>query len=621
MYIRRTTIKSRRSGEPYYTYRLVESVRLNARVRQRTLLNLGRHFAVPREHWGPLTQRIEALLHGQLDLMPGELDPQWDGVAQEYAARILRDRGAMASPTAASRADEPDYQRVDLASLELMRPRSVGLEQVALGALQQLGLDRKLDALGFNGQEVPAAIGSIVGRMVQPGSELSTHEWLQQRSGLGELLGHDFNTTKLNRLYRVSDRLLHHRSALEAHLYGQERELFALAETITLYDLTNTFFEGAARGNPKAQRGHSKEKRSDCPLVTLGLVLDASGFPRRSEVFAGNVSEPKTLEQMLQRLSASAGAGGATVVLDAGIATEENVEWLKARGYRYLVVSRSRHRQFDEQQATLIKDDGKVRIQIQRVVDEAAGEVRLYCHSSRREEKDRAIQKRFSARLEEALQHLAEGLHKKRCVKQYDKVLTRIGRLRQRYSSVARYYDIRIDKDEDTGNATALHWSRNTTTDQTHPGVYCLRTNQEQWDEQTLWRTYTMLTDLEGVFRALKSELGLRPVYHQKEDRVSGHLFISVLAYHLVHTIRFQLKAHDIHLSWESLRRQLDGQDRVTAVIRREDGKIYHIRKATRPEPRQQVIIDALGLSRNPGGTEKTLVDPARVGPADKCSA
>jgi transposase len=621
MYIRRTTIKSRRSGEPYYTYRLVESVRLNARVRQRTLLNLGRHFAVPREHWGPLTQRIEALLHGQLDLMPGELDPQWDGVAQEYAARILRDRGAMASPTAASRADEPDYQRVDLASLELMRPRSVGLEQVALGALQQLGLDRKLDALGFNGQEVPAAIGSIVGRMVQPGSELSTHEWLQQRSGLGELLGHDFNTTKLNRLYRVSDRLLHHRSALEAHLYGQERELFALAETITLYDLTNTFFEGAARGNPKAQRGHSKEKRSDCPLVTLGLVLDASGFPRRSEVFAGNVSEPKTLEQMLQRLSASAGAGGATVVLDAGIATEENVEWLKARGYRYLVVSRSRHRQFDEQQATLIKDDGKVRIQIQRVVDEAAGEVRLYCHSSRREEKDRAIQKRFSARLEEALQHLAEGLHKKRCVKQYDKVLTRIGRLRQRYSSVARYYDIRIDKDEDTGNATALHWSRNTTTDQTHPGVYCLRTNQEQWDEQTLWRTYTMLTDLEGVFRALKSELGLRPVYHQKEDRVSGHLFISVLAYHLVHTIRFQLKAHDIHLSWESLRRQLDGQDRVTAVIRREDGKIYHIRKATRPEPRQQVIIDALGLSRNPGGTEKTLVDPARVGSADKCSA
>jgi transposase len=618
MYIRRTSIKSRRTGEPYYTYRLVESVRSKTRVRQRTLLNLGRHFRVPRAQWGPLARRIEALLYGQLDLMPNDLDSQWECVAQEYAARIVRDRGGMDAPTSGTPADEPDYQRVDLARLDLIRPRSVGVEHVALGALRQLGLDRKLEALGFNAQEVLTASGLIVARMVQPGSELSTHEWLQRRSGLGELLGHDFNTTPLSRLYRVSDRLLQQRSALEAHLYHQERDLFALQETITLYDLTNTYFEGAALGNPQAQRGHSKEKRSDCPLVTLGLVLDASGFPRRSEVFAGNVSEPKTLAQMLESLSAGAGA---TVVLDAGIATEDNVDWLQSQGYRYLVVSRSRHRQFDARQATLIKDDGQVRIQIQRVVDEAAGEVRLYCHSSRREEKDRAIQTRFSERLEEALQHLGEGLHKKGCVKHYDKVLTRIGRLRQRYSSVARYYDIRLEKNEDTGNATALHWSRNTSTDQTHPGVYCLRTNQEQWDAQTLWRTYTLLTDLEGVFRALKSELGLRPVYHQKEHRVSGHLFISVLAYHLVHTLRFQLKAHDIHLSWESLRRQLDGQDRVTAVLRREDGKIYHIRKATRPEPRQQVIVDALGLSHNPGGTEKTLVDPAGVSAEDKCSA
>ena len=225
MYIRRTSIKSRRTGEPYYTYRLVESFRVSSRVRQRTLLNLGRHFVVPREQWAALAQRIEALLRGQLELMPDDLDLQWDGVAQEYAARIVRDRGGM--DTRVSGAEEPDYQRVDLASLDLIRPRSVGVEHVALGALQQLGLDRKLKALGFNGQDAAAAIGVIVARMVQPGSELSTHAWLQQRSGLGELLGHDFNTTQLNRFYRVSDRLLKHRSALEAHLYHQERDLFA----------------------------------------------------------------------------------------------------------------------------------------------------------------------------------------------------------------------------------------------------------------------------------------------------------------------------------------------------------------------------------------------------------
>jgi transposase len=139
------------------------------------------------------------------------------------------------------------------------------------------------------------------------------------------------------------------------------------------------------------------------------------------------------------------------------------------------------------------------------------------------------------------------------------------------------------------------------------PGVYCLRTNQEDWDEPTLWRTYTLLTDLEAVFRSLKSELGLRPIFHRKTDRVSGHLFISVLAYHLVHTIRFQLKAAGIHLSWEGVRRALAGQDRVTVTLKRADGKTVHIRKATRAEPRQQAIYDALGISDRPGRTEKTV--------------
>lgn len=144
----------------------------------------------------------------------------------------------------------------------------------------------------------------------------------------------------------------------------------------------------------------------------------------------------------------------------------------------------------------------------------------------------------------------------------------------------------------------------------TFPGVYCLRTNQAQWNGQTLWRTYTMLTELEAVFRSLKSELGLRPVFHHKTDRVDGHLFISVLAYHWVHTFRYQLKAQGIHLSWDSLRAQLQGQDRVTVVLTREDGKRYHIRKANYPEPRQQVIYDALSIAQLPGRVEKTLIDP-----------
>lgn len=610
MFIRRTTIKSRERGEPYYTYRLVESVRAAAGVRQQTLLNLGRHFEVPRAQWGALAQRIEALLGGQLDLPIDGLDPCWEALAEQYAARILSRRGEAAEDRGTAGEAAADYQRVDLAQLEVMRPRSVGAEQVALAAAERLGLEAKLMALGLPRHQVAAALGLIIGRMVFPASERATHPWLTQRSGLGELLDDDFTALDLNRLYRVSDQLLAHRQALEEHLYQQERDLFSLQETITLYDLTNTFFEGTARANGKAQRGHSKEKRSDCPLVTLALVLDSSGFPKRSEVFAGNVSEPKTLAQMLERLAAAPGAAGPTVVLDAGIASEENIAWLKEQGYRYLAVSRERHKQFDPAQAILIRAADHAQIRVQRQVDEASGEVRLYCHSTGREAKERGIAQRFSTRLEAQLEHLAEGLQRKGRVKNYDKVLTRIGRLRQRYSRVARYYDIRVEKDATNGNATTLQWTRIVPPEDTLPGVYCLRTNQAQWDEATLWHTYTMLTDLEAVFRSLKSELGLRPVYHHKSARVDAHLFISVLAYHLVHTLRMQLKAQGIHLSWESLRTQLAGQERVTVVLRRDDGRIYHIRKSTRPEPHQQILYNALGLPHLPGNTVKTLIDP-----------
>jgi hypothetical protein len=261
MFIRRTAVKSRQTGEPYYTYRLVESVRTAKGVRQHTVLNLGRHFEVPRSQWGALAQRIEALLGGQLELIADGLDPRWEAMARQYAARIVSRRGEAVE----EKAEDADYQRVDLATLELVGPRSVGAEHVALAAAQQVGLEVKLAALGLNRHQVAAAMGLIVGRRVFPASELATHPWLQQRSALGELLGYDFGTLDLNRLYRASDRLLTHREALEAHLYGQERDLFALAETLTLYDLTNTFFEGTASANPKAQRGHSKEKRTDCP--------------------------------------------------------------------------------------------------------------------------------------------------------------------------------------------------------------------------------------------------------------------------------------------------------------------------------------------------------------------
>ncbi len=575
----------------------MESERINGQVKQRTLLNLGRHFDLPKAHWRDLALRIEQLLGGQASLLSLELPAELETLALRYQALILASRCEQEKTS-------EDFQSVDIDSLELLRPRRVGIEQLALHALKQIGLRDKLVELGFNRHQLSAALGNIVARMAFPASERATHGWLQQRSGLGELMGYDFESMTLDRLYQASDQLWRHKEVLEQHLYGQEQSLFNLEETITLFDLTNTFFEGEAQGVTKAQRGRSKEKRSDCPLMTLGLVLDGSGFPRSSQLFPGNVSEPESLEMMLGSLQCRKGS---VVVMDAGIASESNITWLKEQGYRYLVVSRKRKRDFDPAQALTVKERPGQKVRVQRVVTET-GEVELYCHSQAREQKEQAIQDRFSERFESTLQSLHEGLSKKGTTKRYDKVLERIGRLKEKYSRAAQHYDIQVKRREEGDNASAILWTRNekANTQATHPGVYCLRTNISDWDEATLWNTYTLLTELEGVFRSLKSELGLRPNYHRKEERVEGHLFITLLAYHLVHVIRTQLKAQGIHDSWETIRQKMENQQRITVSLPCKEGKTLHIRKATRAEPHQKVIYDALGISSQPGCAQKT---------------
>jgi len=609
-----------KDGKPYYTYRLVESVRTSKGVRQRTLLNLGSHFTCPRESWPDLSNRIEEIISGQQQLFPPASD--LEDMAQRYAALIIQSRnrsdGIDKDSTSFS-----DYRNVDINTLEFMRPRSVGAEHVAYEALRHLKLDWKLQELGLNKHQLNTAIGTVIGRMIVPGSELATHYWLQHCTGLGELCGYDYEGTKLTRMYQTSDILLKHKKELEQHLYARQRSIFQFEETITLYDLTNTYFEGSGKYNKLAAHGHSKEKRTDCPLVTLGLVLDSSGFPIRSEVFSGNASEPQTLAEMIEGLSEPPlkqpegttqkqlfKQGRPTIVMDAGIATEDNINWLKKRQYPYLVVSRKHHREFSEKDAKVVKKDKDCTVKAYKKINDETGEIELYCHSTRREDKERAIYNRFSTRFEEALDKLNAGLHKKGCIKKYDKVLLSLGRLKQKYSRAAKNYRITVRKDKKTGNAVRIIRERKESSNSTdsYPGVYCLRTNQDTWDESTLWRTYTMLTDLEAVFRSLKSELGLRPVFHQKTKRVSGHLFISLLAYHIIHTIRYRLKMNNIHSSWSNLRKQLKCQDRVTASMKCRNGDTVHIRKSTRPEPRQQAIFDALGLSHYPGRIIKKTV-------------
>lgn len=659
MFIRRTKTRTTEEGADYYSHRLVDSYRVGARVRQRTLLNLGSRFDVPEEDWPELAQRIEAILRGQQRALLASA-PEIEREAQRIAAAVLRRNAGtelffharkgkdstqeqaeeMNGDEQESRRDTEDLCTVDLNSFQHMDSRCIGGEAIALSALLRVGLRDKLEALGFNRNQLHAAIGNVIGRMLQPGSELSTHEWLQEHSGLGELLDFDYGRQGLYSLYRASDLLWRHHDEIERYLYEQHCALFDVEETITLFDLTNTFFEGTGQHNAHAAYGHSKEKRSDCPLVTLALVLDGSGFSKRSRIFPGNVSEPSTLREMIEELripvegsntdahasantSAETGArpdraqgtldfrNPPTIVMDAGIATEDNVTWLQEQGYPYIVVSRKRHLEFDETRSHIVKERENDTVRAMRVECDN-GEIELYCHSELREAKERAIEERFSTRFEQELAHLAEGLDKPRRLKRVEKVCSKIGRLRQKYSRASKHYEITTQTDEAGDKVIALHYRRLERPEDpdAHQGVYCLRSNQVAWNEEQMWRTYIMLTDLEAVFRSLKSELGMRPVYHQKTHRVEGHIFITLLAYNLVHQLRLVLKGQGINDSWEQIRATMSTQMRITTSLRGAQGEQIHVRKSTYPKADQQRLLRSLGLPWTPGKTEKTTITP-----------
>jgi len=286
---------------------------------------------------------------------------------------------------------------------------------------------------------------------------------------------------------------------------------------------------------------------------------------------------------------------------------------LSEHGYLYLVVSRERGVQDprDQDNAILVRDTGPNTVSVFRTIDAETKETRLYCYSDQKAKKEQAIRNRFHVLLEEALDKLNAGLNKKGTIKKVAKIHERIGRLREKNSRVAQDYRIEVIADDDKNNTIRIDWQRepNSAQKDQHCGVYCLRTNIPDWSEEQLWTTYIMLTEIEATFRSLKTDLGLRPVFHHKEDRVTGHLFITLLAYHLVHTLRYQLKQQGIHLSWDSIRNIMSTQQRLTITLPTDDNKTIHLRTTTQAEVRQKQLYAALSIKPDPIGKCKTIFD------------
>ena len=607
MFIRKVPHKNRKTHKEYYTHKLVESIRTERGPRQRDVLNLGVHFDLPEDQWKDLANCIEQNITGQRSLI--DYPKEIKRLAKKYARKVIHKHANVVQEDLS-----PDYESIDINSVENEEARTVGAEHVVYETIKELGIDKKLIELGFDRYEVAGAIGVIAGRMIVPGSERATHYWLQNLSALDELLGVDFSILSLDRFYKVSDQLLKHKETLEDHLRRREGQLFSLEEKIILYDLTNTFIEGTGKFNPKAHFGKSKEKRSDCPLVTLGLVLDMDGFPKKSKIFEGNVSEPKTMEMMIRGLVDKEISEDSfikpTVVLDAGIATEDNINWLKDMHYSYIVVSRKEKKEIPSDVTMFsVKEDDKTKailVQAGLYKNKDTNELELYCHSIDKEKKEESIKAKFQQRLEFELMKARNALNLRNGTKRYDKVVERIGRLKEKYKLVSHCYEITIEKDSESDKAKNINWFLKKT--KKTSGVYCLRTDRKDLNERQIWDIYTMLTDIEDAFRCMKSELGMRPIYHQKERRCDGHIFITLLAYHLLHTIRYKLRQKGIRFCWTTIRKQLSTQVRITTTMKREDGKIIHIRKSSKAEPSHEIIYDALNLPYQPGRIVKTML-------------
>lgn len=591
MFIKRIEKKNKNSDKVYVYHRLMESYRTQNGPRQRKVLDLGT-LDIDQKYYKTLADRIEDLVYGRQNLI--QATEGIESLAVYYSSLIVKKTinsdivgGAIINK------EVFDYENIDLNSLNILNTRTIGAEYAGLSALKELEFDKFLYALGFSPTHIIDAKASIIAKLVHPSSEHFSLKWLRSISGLEKLLATSFTHMPLNRLYRISDKLLEHKEEIEEYLKNKERDIFSLKENIILYDLTNTYFEGSMQNAGKTAYGRSKEKRSDCPLLTLALVIDEKGFIKKTKIFKGNVSEPKTLSGMLDSFEKNA-----TVVMDAGIASEDNINLLKEKGFNYICVSRKK---YDMDITGAIPLDDNLSVKLYRTPEESV----LYCESKSKKIKETSIANKARASFENKLNLIIEGLTKKYTSKNYDKIHERISRLKEKYSSISQYYTINIEHHEIVEKISFV--IDESKISKAFSGSYYIRTNRTDLDEQNIKEIYTLLLQIENSFRTLKSQLSLRPNFHQKQDRIEAHIFITTLAYRLLNSITYKLKAKNINKSWKTINLELSSHTVNTLSMNSKDKKIY-ITACSVPEATHLEIYSALGLNPNPIPRKKVIV-------------
>ncbi|MEI7543094.1 MAG: IS1634 family transposase [bacterium] len=586
-------------------YRLCESYRTGNTVKHETLLHLGSLSNLKTvEQKKALGIRINELVKQARTGIRSLFipDAKVEALAQSFFLQLQEKKGVV-NPA-------KDIQRIDMDNVRLEDFRELGTEWLCHQALGQLGVADLLEKEGWGEEQINLAVTHIISRAAYPASELCTSRWIKDNSAVCELTGYPATKVTKDKLYGISLDLYKVKDTLEKHLSKRTNTLFDLKDQIILYDLTNTYFEGSMRSSKIAKFGRSKEKRSDARLVVLAVVVNTEGFLKYSQIFEGNIADCATLSKIIEDLSerTSSSKRKPTVVLDAGIATEDNLILLKEKGFDYMCVSRSGLKNYTVDSTSTpvtVKDNKGQLITLRKVVVEGSTDNWLQVHSPAKELKETSMSNSSVQRFEQGLEQVKLGIAKKSGTKKQEKVWERIGRLKERYPSIQQQYKITTDTDE-KGIVTAVNWERKTV--ENKDGYYLLRTSLDEKDEAVQWEIYNTIREIEATFRILKTDLDLRPIYHKNDDAAMAHLHLGLLAYWVVNTIRYQLKQKGINHQWKEIVRTMNTQKMGTVKMENEDDQEIIIRRCTEPIAIVKEIYTALKYKERPFCQRKFVV-------------
>lgn len=614
MFVKPYLKHNRTTGERYTVYKLVEGYRVHGQVTHRIIVSFGRLEELETDEQKKLLgKRVEQLLiNGGNTLSTSDADGPIEQLARYYFEEVRRKKRYDINQGKA------EWETVDMSTLKNKDAREIGAEWLCKQAVDQLGIDNFLRQSGWEEDQIALAATHIISRAVYPASELKTVSYIKENSAISEITG--FNKEKItkDKLYGISHKLYQIKDPLEQYLSRQTNELFDLEDKIILYDLTNTYFEGQMRGSRLARFGRSKEKRSDARLVVLAVVVNREGFLKYSNIYQGNMADCKTLEGVIDALAAQTSFSNRRpiVVIDAGIASDDNLSMLKRKGYDYMCVARSSLKAYHADiTATPVQiiNKRKQPIELLKVQVNGEGDQYLWVKSQAKKMKEDSMNGLLSQRFEQGIQNIQEGISKKGGTKRLSKVYERIGRLKQKYPSVHTWYEITV---RDDGNETATSISCRHKTgkcDDNQSGIYFLRTSIMKLDEHTFWSIYNTIREIESTFRVLKTDLDLRPIYHKTDEASMAHLNLGMLAYWIVATIRYQLKQKEINSDWREIVRKMSTQKCVTTSVINIKQETISIRKCTGPTKEVKAIYDILNYKYVPFTRKKSVVPPDEI--------